>query len=282
MRVTEQGEVVSYKYANHGFAEEQMEILASSVLSHSLMSGKDPAYQTNTELDEMLEALSETAYATYRKLIEHPGLVDFYQEASPVEELTHMKIGSRPARRFGAATLNDLRAIPWVFAWTQNRLLVPGWYGVGSSIEKMINDRGEKGVEQLNKMYEKHSLFRLILDGAEKTLLLVDMEVAEKYGELVTNADQKNQIFDDINREYALTKKMVLKITGEEELCDRFPNYKRHFYRRADSLHHIGIEQVDLVKKFRSQQSGNQEFTDVLISLLLSINCVAAGIGSTG
>jgi phosphoenolpyruvate carboxylase len=282
MRVTEQGEVVSYKYANHGFAEEQMEILASSVLSHSLMSGKDPAYQTNTELDEMLEALSETAYATYRKLIEHPGLVDFYQEASPVEELTHMKIGSRPARRFGAATLNDLRAIPWVFAWTQNRLLVPGWYGVGSSIEKMINDRGEKGVEQLNKMYEKHSLFRLILDGAEKTLLLVDMEVAEKYGELVTNEDQKNQIFDDINREYALTKKMVLKITGEEELCDRFPNYKRHFYRRADSLHHIGIEQVDLVKKFRSQQSGNQEFTDVLISLLLSINCVAAGIGSTG
>jgi phosphoenolpyruvate carboxylase len=186
MRVTEQGEVVSYKYANRGFAEEQMEILASSVITHSLMSGKDPAYQTNAELYEELEALSGTAYVAYRKLIEHPGLVDFYQQASPVEELTLMKIGSRPARRFGAASLDDLRAIPWVFAWTQNRLLVPGWFGVGSSLEQIIKIRGELGTELLNSMFEKHPLFRLILDGAEKTLLLVDMYVAEKYCELVT------------------------------------------------------------------------------------------------
>jgi len=126
MRVTEQGEVVSYKYANRGFAEEQMEILASSALTHTLMSGKDLAYQTNAELDEVMEALSGTAYVTYRKFIETPGLMEFYQQASPVEELTLMKIGSRPSRRFGASTLEDLRAIPWVFAWTQNRILVPG------------------------------------------------------------------------------------------------------------------------------------------------------------
>ncbi len=282
MRVTEQGEVVSYKYANRGFAEEQMEILASSVISHSLMSGKDPAYQINSELDEVLEALSGTAYVTYRKLIEHPGLVDFYQQASPVEELTHMKIGSRPARRFGAASLDDLRAIPWVFAWTQNRLLVPGWYGVGSSIEQILKIRGELGADQLSKMYEKHSLFRLILDGAEKTLLLVDMEVAEKYCELVTNVEHRNQIFSEIKQEFELTKEMILKITGEDQLCDRFPNYKRHFYRRVESLNHIGIEQVELVKRFRNQQNEKQEYKDVLIPLLLSINCVAAGIGSTG
>ncbi len=283
MRVTEQGEVVSYKYANRGFAEEQMEILAASVISHSLMSGKDPAYQTNPELDEVLEALSGTAYVTYRKLIEHPGLVDFYQEASPVEELTFMKIGSRPARRFGAASLEDLRAIPWVFAWTQNRILVPGWYGIGSAMEQLIKIRGDLGKDLLNQLYEKHSLFRLILDGAEKTLLLVDLEVAQKYCELVKNDEHRTQIFSAIRDEYELSTKMVLQITGEDQLCDRFPNFKRHFYRRAESLNQVGIEQVELVKKFRNNENiENTLIQDVLVPLLLSINCVAAGIGSTG
>ncbi len=282
MRVTEQGEVVSYKYANRGFAEEQMEILASSVLSHTFMSDHDPAFQSNSELDEVMEALSGTAYVTYRKFIESPGLVEFYQEASPVEELALMKIGSRPARRFGAATLEDLRAIPWVFAWTQNRILVPGWYGVGSSFEQLINIRGNLGTELLNKLYEQHSLFRLILDGVEKTLLLVDMEVAEKYSELVTNTQYRENIFSDVKSEYERTVNMVLQITGEDQLCDRFPNFKRHFYRRIESLNQVGIEQVELVKKFRDEKFEKQGKQNVLIPLLLSINCVAAGIGSTG
>ncbi len=282
MRVTEQGEVVSYKYANRGFAEEQMEILASSALTHTLMSGRDPAYQTNAELDEVMEALSGTSYVTYRKFIETPGLVEFYQQASPVEELTLMKIGSRPSRRFGAATLEDLRAIPWVFAWTQNRILVPGWYGVGSSFEQLISIRGELGKELLQELYNKHSLFRLILDSVEKTLLLVDMEVAEKYSELVTNTHYSRVIFSDIKSEYERTMKMVLQITGEDQLCDRFPNFKRHFYRRLESLTQVGIEQAELVKKFRNDASGTQDRQDVLVPLLLSINCVAAGIGSTG
>ncbi len=282
MRVTEQGEVVSYKYANRGFAEEQMEIIASSVITHSLMSGKDPAYQINSEFDEVLEGLSGTAFQTYRKLIEHPGLVDFYQEASPVEELTLMKIGSRPARRFGAASLDDLRAIPWVFAWTQNRLLVPGWYGVGTALEEFINKRGDDGEKLLKKMYETHSLFRLILDGAEKSLLLVDMQVSEKYSELVNNGDHRDQIFSAIKDEYTLSSKMVLAITEEDELCDRFPNFKRHFIRRLESLNQVGIEQVELVKKFRNSDIEKSGIQDVLVPLLLSINCVAAGIGSTG
>jgi phosphoenolpyruvate carboxylase len=229
-----------------------------------------------------LEALSGTAYVTYRKFIEHRGLVDFYQQASPVEELTLMKIGSRPARRFGAASLEDLRAIPWVFAWTQNRILVPGWYGVGSAMEQLIKIRGELGKDLLNKMYEKHSLFRLIMDGAEKTLLLVDMEVAEKYCELVKNDEYRTQIFSAIKKEYELSCKMILQITGEKQLCDRFPNFKRHFYRRLEPLNRVGIEQVELVKKFRSGDAENKNIKDVLVPLLLSINCVAAGIGSTG
>ncbi len=282
MRVTEQGEVVSYKYANHGFAEEQMEILASSALAHTLMSGKDPAFKTNAELDEVMQALSGTAYVAYRKFIETPGLVEFYQQASPVEELTLMKIGSRPSRRFGAATLEDLRAIPWVFAWTQNRILVPGWYGVGSSLEQLISIRGELGKELLQELYNTHSLFRLILDSVEKTLLLVDFEVAEKYSELVLNTRYSEAIFSDIKSEYERTSRMVLQVTREDHLCDRFPNFKRHFSRRLKSLNQVGIEQAELVKKFRNEQHKAEDRQNILVPLLLSINCVAAGIGSTG
>lgn len=282
MRVTEQGEVVSYKYANHGFAEEQMEILAASALAHTLMSGKDPAFQTNAELDEVMQALSGTAYVAYRKFIETPGLVEFYQQASPVEELTLMKIGSRPSRRFGAATLEDLRAIPWVFAWTQNRILVPGWYGVGSSLEQLISIRGKLGKELLQELYNTHSLFRLILDSVEKTLLLVDFEVAEKYSELVVNAQYSEAIFSDIKSEYERTSRMVLQVTREDHLCDRFPNFKRHFSRRLKSLNQVGIEQAELVKKFRNEQHNAEDRQNILVPLLLSINCVAAGIGSTG
>ena len=283
MRVTEQGEVVSYKYANRGFAEEQMEILAASVLTHTFMSDKDPRqHRGNAELNEAMEALSGTAYVTYRQLIEHPGLVKFYQQASPVEELALLKIGSRPARRFGAATLEDLRAIPWVFAWTQNRTLVPGWYGIGSSFEQFINIRGNLGKELLQKLYKKHALFRLILDGVEKTLLLVDMEVATKYSELATDNEHAETIFSSIRSEYQRTTEIILQITGEDQLCDRFPNFKRHSLRRLEALNQIGMQQAELLKKFRRKKAGTRTKQDVLIPLLLSINCVAAGLGSTG
>lgn len=282
MRVTEQGEVASYKYANRGFAEEQMEILASSVLMHTFTSDNDPGQRVNAELSEAMEALSGTAHVTYRQLIERSGLVDFYQQASPVEELALLKIGSRPARRFGAATLEDLRAIPWVFAWTQNRILVPGWYGIGSSFEQFVNIRGDLGKELLQKLYEQHALFRLILDNMEKTLLLVDLEVAIKYAELAADNQYAEDIFACIRAEYERTVGMVLQITGEDQLCDRFPNFKRHFFRRLEALTQIGMRQVELLKKFRRGKLDNQTKQEVLIPLLLSINCVAAGIGSTG
>ena len=140
--------------------------------------------------------------------------------------------------------------------------------------------RGGLGKELLQKLYEHHSLFRLILDGVEKTLLLVDMEVAQKYSELVINQEHKENILFNIKSEYDRTTNMVLQITGEDKLCDRFPNFKRHFYRRLDALNQVGIQQVDLVRKFRNKEFKDKQ--DVLVPLLLSINCVAAGIGSTG
>ncbi len=131
-RVTEQGEVVSYKYANKGTALYQMELLAASVFEHALKSEREEALRPKREFDDILEALSGASRAAYTGLVSHPGLVQYFQAASPLEEISLLNIGSRPARRFGAQSLADLRAIPWVFAWAQNRHIITGWYGVGS------------------------------------------------------------------------------------------------------------------------------------------------------
>jgi len=282
MRVTEQGEVVSGKFANREVAEQQMELLAASVLSHTLFSEQDPNLQNRAEYDEIMEALSGTSQVAYRGLVECPGLVDFYQYASPVEELTLMKIGSRPARRFGANSLDDLRAIPWVFAWTQNRLMVPGWYGYGSAVQQILSVRGEKGLAVMHEMFQKCPIFRLITDNVEKMLFLTDFDVANEYASLVKDQDSCKKIMGLISKERELTEQMILKITQETELCKRFPNFHGTMATRIDGIKQIGLEQVKLVKEFREAGSSEKSQQPNLVPLLLSINCVAAGLGWTG
>ena len=192
-----------------------------------------------------------------------------------------MNIGSRPARRFGARTLGDLRAIPWVFAWTQNRTLVPGWYGVGTALESFIKVRGEDGKRVISRLYDESRLFRLIIDEVEKTLALADIKVAEEYANLVENKEVRDRIFSMITGEYHLTIRMVLDITGEKELITRFKRFSRKLKRRNAILHQAGLEQVKLVRRFR-ENSDEDSSLDDLIPLLLSINCVSAGLGWTG
>ncbi|HSR61889.1 MAG TPA: phosphoenolpyruvate carboxylase, partial [Gammaproteobacteria bacterium] len=233
------------------------------------------------DFNEAMEALSNLSFAHYRKLAESEGLVDYYNAASPVEELARMNIGSRPARRFGAKTLNDLRAIPWVFAWTQNRHLVPGWYGVGTALESFIKVRGEEGEQLLKKMFEESRLFRLIIDEVEKTLGLVDLDVAGNYAKLVEDEKIRENIFSLIEDEFHRTREMVLLMTGESELNIRFRRFSRKLSRRNAILHQAGLEQVRLVEKFRKLGEENN-LLEHLVPLLLSINCVSAGLGSTG
>lgn len=281
MRITEQGEVVSSKYANEGTAQYQMELLTASVLEHTIKSMDENELKSRPELDEAMEAISSLSYACYRKLAETDGLVEYYNAASPVEELAKMNIGSRPARRFGAKSLDDLRAIPWVFAWTQNRTLVPGWYGVGTALESFIKVRGEEGKKIISRLYDESRLFRLIIDEVEKTLALSDMRVAEEYAGLVENTEIRDRIFSMITGEYHRTIRMVLSITGEKELIVRFRRFSRKLKRRNAILHQAGLEQVKLVSQFRQNQENNNNL-EALIPLLLSINCVSAGLGWTG
>ncbi len=281
MRVTEQGEVVSSKFANRGTAEYQMESLVAGVLRHSIKSGREQALEPNPEFDEVMEALAGMSFVHYRKLAELPGLVDFYQAASPVEELVLLKIGSRPARRFGAQSLDDLRAIPWVFAWTQNRMMVPGWFGVGSAIEQFISVRGGYGEDLLKRMFEESRLFRLIVDEVEKTLPMVNLSIAREYADLVPDSNLSEQVFSMIDEEYQRTVNRVLAITGETGLCERFPRLSRLLAYRLPTIDQVGKQQVPLIKHFRTSDK-SEKSQETLVPLLLSINCIAAGVGWTG
>lgn len=278
MRVTEQGEVVSFKYANRGTALFQMELLAASVMAHGLAGGEEP----RSGFDEAMRALAELSHAAYRELVEHPGLVGYYRCASPVEELALLNLGSRPARRSGAGTLEELRAIPWVFAWTQNRHLVPGWYGVGGGISRFLARHGRAGEEQLRGMFEGCRSFRLIVDEVEKTLPQVDLEIARAYAGLVPDAGTRDEIFGRVEEEYHRTVDAVLRVTGRSLLLERFPRFRRRLSRRLPALNRVGLEQVELVRRFRAASEREQLGDEHRVPLLVSIHCVAAGLGWTG
>ncbi len=282
LRLTEQGEVVSSKYANRGSARFQLELIAASVLEHSLKDEAAPEGPRKPEYDEAMEALAVLSYAAYRRLAEHPGLVAYYQAASPVEELVRLKIGSRPARRFGAASLADLRAIPWVFGWSQNRHLITGWFGAGTAIESFLEVRGADGEALLAAMFEDFPPFRLVVDEMEKTLLLVDLEIAWAYAELVPDEKVRDEIFGLVQSEHERSCASVLRVTGEERLGARFPNYLERMARRLPVLDEAGREQVRLIERFRAAKQNGPARKDDFVPLLLSINCVAAGLGWTG
>ncbi|TPJ26995.1 phosphoenolpyruvate carboxylase [Mesorhizobium sp. B2-7-2] len=279
MRVTEQGEVVSSKFANRGTGLNQLEVLAAAVLAHGIGSPGDAGPKESPEFDEALEALAGMSQASYAGLMAEPGFLDYFNQASPVAELALLKMGSRPDRRFGASGIADLRAIPWVFAWSQNRHLLTGWYGIGSALSAFVTVRGEAGRELLTRMFEHSRFFRLIVDEAEKTLYQSDMEIARLYADLVSDSDAAARIHARIAAEYELTRRLIGDLTGGD-LSARFPMFKRRFdnlRRQMDDIHRL---QVNLLREARAGTSTDQRrATD---ALLVSINCISAGLGWTG
>lgn len=272
LRTTEQGEVVTAKYANVGTAAAQLELLAASVLRSS--AGPN-AIAVDTEIDEAMTALSSLSQTAYTKLVGHPGFVAYFNAASPVDELALLKIGSRPARRFGAQTLDDLRAIPWVFAWSQNRHMITGWYGVGSALAKFSKIRGPAGDALLARMFTAAPLFRLIIDEVEKSLYLADMEIAKNYAALCLNTTIRQEVFGQIAAEHALTCKMIHQLTGRP-LADRFPNFQARTARNAKALAYAHGLQVRLLHRARTTDD------NVRVPLMQSMNTISAGLGWTG
>jgi phosphoenolpyruvate carboxylase len=280
-KVTEQGEVVSFKYANRGTAAFQMETLAAAVLGHALKSAREEALVPRAEFDEAMEALSGASHAAYAGFFGHPDLLAYFQAASPLDEISLLNIGSRPARRFGARSLGDLRAIPWVFAWAQNRHFVTGWYGVGSGIASFLDVRKERGLALLQRMFAESRLFRLVIGEVEKTLGLVDLDIARDYAGLAPDENVRDAIFSLVEAEFRLTRKMVLEVTQEKEIGERFPGYRARLDHRLPMLNKVNREQVELLRGFRAckHELSKEAFKS---NLLLSINCISSGLGATG
>lgn len=277
-RLTDQGETVSLKYANRGTALFQTELLGASVLGHVLLSQQEADKLPLHEYEEAMEALSGTSWTAYRKLMERPDMLAYLQGSSPLEELSMLNIGSRPARRTQAQTLADLRAIPWVFAWTQNRHMVTNWYGIGSGMRAFLDVRGERGLELLRRMFQDYPLFRIVMDEVERALCQVDLDIAREYANLVPDANTREAIFEQIVQEYKLTAEMLTTISGEADLGERFPQFMRRLSRRLETINRVSREQVQLLRQLREAQGGQE----VREALLTSINCAAAGLGWTG
>ncbi|MBS0565664.1 MAG: phosphoenolpyruvate carboxylase [Proteobacteria bacterium] len=276
LRLTEQGEVVSARYANRGTALTHLELLASSVLLHT--AGGEGRAIPRPDHAEAMEALSGMSQAAYAGLVAVPGFVTYFQEASPVEEMSALRIGSRPARRSGAATLDDLRAIPWVFAWSQNRHLLSGWYGFGSAAASFMQVRGVEGAALLREMFETSRLFRLITDEVEKSLFQSDLAIAARYASLVRDGTVREAVLGRLRAEHALTRAAILSITGQTSLAERFPMFRERFERVRAHLDRINDLQVDLLHSLR----GGPRTEAAMVPLLQSMNCIAAGLGWTG
>ena len=277
-RITEQGEVVSAKFANRGTAAHQIELLASSVLFHCAYSKNEPELKSTPEFDEAIEALSGVSQAHYAALLNADGFIDYFQQSSPVNELARLNIGSRPQSRSGAATLADLRAIPWVFAWSQNRHLITGWYGFGAAVSAFREYRGDYGDTALRNLWDGSRIFRLIVDEVEKSLCMTDIHLASRYAGLVTQTATRDRILNKIISEYHSSCEAVLWMTNQTDIAARFPIMSSKAKRTEGLLAPTHNLQIELL----AQHRGSTKETPLPPALLQTMNCIATGLGWTG
>lgn len=278
LRVTEQGEVASSKFSNRGTARRQLELLAASVLSQSL----EPPEAREPVDDALMDRLAELSRDAYRALLETPGFVDYFVQSSPLEELALLNIGSRPARRHGVGGLEDLRAIPWVFAWSQNRHMLTGWYGLGAALERYAEDEGDEALATLRRAFQGSRLFRLVIDEVEKTLLQVDLDICGRYATLVEDAALRDEILGRIADEHERTRRWLLRIVKAEALAERFPAFRRRLAETRERIAQCHRWQVELLRRRRALGAQGVEGGAVRVPLLLSMNCIAGGLGWTG
>src|ERR687894_826531 len=278
IRTTEQGEVISFKYSVRDLARRNLDTVVAAVLEASV--GDSPR-EPEPHWVEVLEDLSAKAREVYRDLVyEDLGFPIFFTEASPIGELDLLNMGSRPARRVQNPSVVSLRAIPWVFAWTQNRLLLPSWYGAGSALGAYA--RSDEGLKELREMYERWPFFRTLVDFVQMTLAKSDIRIAETYTSLVTDPETRDRLWRRISEEHASCVNALLKITRNENLLDDSPVLQRSIRLRNPYVDPLSYIQVSLLRRLRSLPEDSPEQQTVLNTLLLTISGISSGMLNTG
>ncbi|WP_243288124.1 phosphoenolpyruvate carboxylase [Geothrix terrae] len=281
IRLTEQGEVIAAKYGHPAVGRRNLEVLVAATLEASLPdadgSGLDPRFA------QAMDELSNEACRAYRELVYGTeGFERFFWESTPIAEIARLNIGSRPASRKASRAITDLRAIPWVFSWSQCRVMLPGWYGFGAAISAFEQKHGERGMALLREMHARWPTFRSLLSSMDMVLAKVDLGIASRYVGLVEDAKLRSEIFERLQKECETSIQALKAITGQGQLLEDNPTLRRsiqHRFPYIDPLNHL---QVELLRRYRAGDQARDSDGLTVRSILLTINGIAAGLRNSG
>jgi phosphoenolpyruvate carboxylase len=282
LRITEQGEVLNFKYADEVLAERNLELMiAASLDALARPNARDPKGHftgiLQPEWETALDELSQISFAFYREhILDNPDVITYFEQSTPVGELEHAMIGSRPSRRKASTNISDLRAIPWVFGWTQSRLLVPAWFGVGHALEQYL-DR-PSGLELLRTMAREFPLFIDLLRNVEMALGKVDLATARQYASLVTDEALRERVFAMLEAEFHRSVRVVLAATAQKDLLEKNQVLARSIKLRNPYVDPMHLIQIDMLKRKR----GGENTPEVNRALAATISGISAGLRNTG
>ena len=277
LKITEQGEVLNWKYSDTVLAERNLELMVAAALE-ALTRPDGASEEEQQEWKRAMEMMSGEAFAFYReRVIENADIVPYFEEATPASEFEHAKIGSRPARRSTRRGLEDLRAIPWVFGWMQSRHVLPGWFGVGYALERFMETHAE-GESLLRSMQQKFPLFLNLVSDVEMGLAKADLQIARRYAELVSDATLRDRVFEMIVEEFERTRRAILRVSGQTHLLQNNSVLARSIRLRNPYVDPMSLIQVELLRRKRA----GEESDDLNYALAATINGISAGLRNTG
>lgn len=280
IRLTEQGEVIASKYTDPEIGRRNLETLVAATIESTLLD-RDAVHSHTPRYYQIMEELSANAYAAYRNLVyETPNFTQFFQESTPIREIAGLHIGSRPTSRKPSNKIEDLRTIPWVFSWSLNRTMIPGWYGFGTAVENLIQQTGNTQdiLTQLQEMYRTWPFFQTMLSNMDMVLAKSDLGIASRYAELVTDLELRQYVFTAIRTEWERCLKWLFAITGHSELLQDNPTLARSIRVRTPYIDPLNHLQVELLHRYRS---GDDEEA-IRRAIHLTINGVATGLRNSG
>ena len=280
IRLTEQGESIAQKYGTLSTATYNLELLVAGVTSATFSPSSNPAGEAF--LKEICPPLAEASQIAYRKLIDAPGFIDFYRQATPIDALEQSRIGSRPSRRTGKPSLADLRAIPWVFSWNQARFYVPGWYGVGSGLQHLA-DHNEPAFRAMREGLRSSPFLYYVLTNVESSIASTDLDLMRAYAALVEDEELRNRLFNQIWEEWTRTRAMLHELRGQPT-AQRRPRMLKTLQLRAEALHLLHMDQIRLLREWRAaRKEGREADAEAMLpDLFLSVNAIASGLRTTG
>ncbi len=280
IRITEQGEVVSLKYANPVVAQRNLEQLTSAVIAAQCLPSDTPKQQL-AAWEACMDKLARASFDFYQQLVYHtPEFAEYFIQATPIDLIEHLRLGSRPARRAANADIRQLRAIPWVFAWTQSRHLVSAWYGLGHALEHIAGAEPD-GLARLREMYRQWPFFKQLLKNAEVSLAKTELGIAREYAELVRSVSVRKKIFGLIEAEFERSVRMVLAVTQRKALLENQPVLAESIRRRNPYVDPLNFLQIRFLARWR--KASEKQRTETLRRLLaLTVNGIAFGMKSTG